>query len=129
MTNRRGDIASEVPWRERIELGVALVDELGPIWIAIEGEDFFERMELAVSLTEELSTDWLAIFCYCGNSPRPLSCAEISASLGLEPGEVARCLVRLGEEGLVEEVGRTGTYVLGAKGRAELPRSDVRERS
>jgi hypothetical protein len=116
-TNNSAEQAiGERPWRERIELGVAIVDELEPNWIAIEGKDFVERMELVLSLTDELSTDWLAILCYCGNADRPVSRAEISGDLKLDPDEVSRCLTRLGTAGLVCELAGSGAYVLATRG-------------
>jgi hypothetical protein len=99
------------PWRERIEVGVALVDE-GPNWIPIGGEEFFDSIELVVSLTEELGADWLAIFCYCGNSEQPVSSAEISTALKLDLDEVSRCIARMKDERLVKEVARSRTYAL-----------------
>jgi hypothetical protein len=108
---------SERPWRERLELGLAIKDEMGPNWIAVEGEDFFEQIQLAVSLTEKLSADWVAVFCYCGSAEKPVSGSEIATALKLDLDAVHRCLLQMEEEKLVEATLRAGTYVFTARRR------------
>ena len=96
---------------DRIELGLKTTDGQGPQWVALDGEDFYDRLELAASLTDELTTNWAAVLCYCGRTDQPVSTFEIAAALKLDPDEVARCLVRLDEERLVEATAQIGTYV------------------
>jgi hypothetical protein len=103
---------TETPWRERIELGLKFTDELGPHWVALDGEDFLERIELAGLLTLEFAEEWAAIFCYCARGERPVSIAEVAVALKLDRNVVARCLVRLDEEKLLEASAQAGTYVL-----------------
>ena len=114
--------SGKVLWRERIELGVAFVDESGPTWIPVGGQDVNDSMELLASLTEALSADWLAVFCHCGNARRPLSSIEISTELKLDPEEVARCIARLKKEKLLMETTEPGTYLLAKGGRLDIGR-------
>jgi hypothetical protein len=111
---------SEAPWRERIELGLQVTDEMGPYWVALDGEDFLERIELAASLTLELAEDWAAVICYCARIKRPVSMAEIAVALKLDHDVVAQCLARLEEEKLLEAGAEAGTYVFAAGRRAEM---------
>lgn len=110
---------SEPPWRERLELGLAIKDEMGPNWVAFEGEDFFEKIELARSLTERLSADWVAVFCYCASAEKPASGSEIAAALKLDLDAVLRCLAQMEEEKLVEMTPGAGTYAFRPKRRTE----------
>lgn len=108
---------SEKPWRERLGLGVALVDEPGENWVPIEGEDFFERLELAGSLTRELGAEWVAVFCQF-DVAGAFSSLELARTLGLDRNLAARCVERLAQEGLIEETSLKGVYVLAARRRS-----------
>jgi DNA-binding IclR family transcriptional regulator len=58
------------------------------------------------------------IFCHCARAERPVSIAEVVAALKLDHDVVARCLMRLDEEKLLEATAQTGTYVFAAGRRA-----------
>lgn len=103
---------TEKPWREREEPGVVSTDGLEPHGVSLEDEDFLDAIELAVLLTSELRIDWVAIFNFCGEAMRPVSRFEIAAALKLDPDEVGRCLDRLAEEKLLDEVAQSGTYTV-----------------
>jgi hypothetical protein len=114
------------PWRQRIELGLRVTDELGSHWVALDGEDFLERIELAGSLTLELAESWAVVYCYCARTGRPVSIAEVSVVLEIDADEVERCLVRLEEERLVEATVQPGTYVYAPR---RTPGGDQRQES
>lgn len=101
---------SETPGLGRIKLGLQATDELGPYWVALDGEDILGRIELAASLTLEFAEDWAAVFCFCARSGRPVSAREVTTALRLDDGVATRCLVRLKEEKLLEEATQAGAY-------------------
>jgi hypothetical protein len=94
-----------------MKLAFSIEEKLGPHWVVLDGEDFYDRLELAVSLTNALSIDWVPVLCYCGRVERAVSVMEIADALCLDPGDVSRCLIRLEKEKLLDATAQAGTYV------------------